>query len=48
MAESHRLGQPRLTMVSITSLRYLHRLVLLTFLVSVVSLTMSILTRGGL
>lgn len=42
MAELPRLGQPRTTLITITSLRTLHRLVLCSLLVSLASLTVLI------
>ena len=42
VVELPRLGQPRTTMITITSLRFLHRLVVFNVLVSVVSLTVLI------
>jgi len=48
VAELPRLGQSRTTLVTVTSMRRLHRLVLLNFAISVVTLTMTLLARGGL
>ena len=43
VVELPRLGQPRTTLVSISSLRYLHRLVLLTLGISLASLILLLL-----
>jgi hypothetical protein len=43
VAELPRIGQHRTTLVSISSLRYLHRLVLLTLVISLASLILLLL-----